>query len=558
MLLARRTDQALRRAAAPALARIRRDRRRALGARPVLDYLKHHLFDPQLSIQRLLRDSGLARSTVKRLFRSELGTTVRDYVQDLRYEVAIKLLRDTDLRLYEVARLVGIRHRVFANAFRRRFGLPPGAYREKHRAETSPPAPSPEEEEPLSVELLVQALANQLEPDRLRVVLGRLRTLHARALGERKTAEPPPTLDGRKAEEVLAELQWRRLEALPPAERRATIRREAKHLPAMLVDVLWRLSREIGRMHQQQGVELAELALEGARAGLGGERPGTLARAWARAGNARRLAQDLSGAERAFENAWAAFNEYPEPNRLLEAEICDLEACLRTYQRHFALALKLQNRALQRLSSEEDKLKIAKALIQKASIIIYAGRPAEAVGVLRQVRELVRGRDGALELTATHNLAIAHELADQDQQAEAEARRALTLRPPVPHLAARLQIHWLQARLARRRGDDELAVRCFWKAYGGFLALDESDYRAMIGLDLATLFIELGLTRDAVALITESLETFTALDLGRDMIAAFKLLLHALEDAEDVEAAMRSARVHLERLRLEPRIHVLG
>ena len=56
---------------------------------------------------------------------------IRQYLEDRRLECACRLLLDTDLRVQEIARLVGYRGSgSFSRAFERRLGARPGGYRQ--------------------------------------------------------------------------------------------------------------------------------------------------------------------------------------------------------------------------------------------------------------------------------------------------------------------------------------------------------------------------------------------------------------------------------------------
>ena len=77
---------------------------RAVGH--AIDHLGVH-FSDDLSIDRLAAVVGISGSHLAHLFRAETGTTVRDYVNKVRIEIARDLLAHTDENLTEVAAFVG-------------------------------------------------------------------------------------------------------------------------------------------------------------------------------------------------------------------------------------------------------------------------------------------------------------------------------------------------------------------------------------------------------------------------------------------------------------------
>jgi DNA-binding response OmpR family regulator/AraC-like DNA-binding protein len=75
---------------------------------------------------------GLSASHLGRLFREQVGLTVRDYLARVRIEVARELLRETEEKTAAIAEMVGFCDEShLARVFRRHDGRPPGAYRRR-------------------------------------------------------------------------------------------------------------------------------------------------------------------------------------------------------------------------------------------------------------------------------------------------------------------------------------------------------------------------------------------------------------------------------------------
>ena len=83
-----------------------------------------------LSVVQLGIWVGCHHDHLARLFRNETGETVVGYIRRVRLERARDLLADPGLRIADVARLVGLPDPTyFSRAYRRVYGLPPGAAR---------------------------------------------------------------------------------------------------------------------------------------------------------------------------------------------------------------------------------------------------------------------------------------------------------------------------------------------------------------------------------------------------------------------------------------------
>ena len=130
-MLDRRSLRLRSEAAGDVIAGIREDRLRvAADLTPLLLYIESNLFDPGLNASTLLRACGVRDKTLTRRFREAVGRPAFRYIEKARLETASRLLADTDLAVRTVARLVGYTHaRVFSDAFLRRTGLRPRAYR---------------------------------------------------------------------------------------------------------------------------------------------------------------------------------------------------------------------------------------------------------------------------------------------------------------------------------------------------------------------------------------------------------------------------------------------
>ncbi|MFG1926387.1 cupin domain-containing protein [Cryptosporangium sp. NPDC048952] len=86
------------------------------------------------TVQELSRQAGLSRATFTRRFAAAVGRTPTAYLLAHRLDQAARLLVETDATLSTIARRTGYSTEfALAGAFRREYGIAPGAYRREHR-----------------------------------------------------------------------------------------------------------------------------------------------------------------------------------------------------------------------------------------------------------------------------------------------------------------------------------------------------------------------------------------------------------------------------------------
>jgi AraC-like DNA-binding protein len=103
--------------------------RQVRGLRGALDYIHQHYSEP-LSLERVAKASGFARTYFSELFKQRQGMTFQRYVFGLRIERAKKLLTGTDLSVTRIAELSGHRSTAYlCRVFQRVVGTTPLDYR---------------------------------------------------------------------------------------------------------------------------------------------------------------------------------------------------------------------------------------------------------------------------------------------------------------------------------------------------------------------------------------------------------------------------------------------
>ena len=74
----------------------------------VREYIRENLADPELSLARTAKVHFVNMSYLSRIFKQETGQNFVEHLTTLRMEKAVRLLRETDMKAYEVAEAVGI------------------------------------------------------------------------------------------------------------------------------------------------------------------------------------------------------------------------------------------------------------------------------------------------------------------------------------------------------------------------------------------------------------------------------------------------------------------
>jgi tetratricopeptide (TPR) repeat protein len=276
------------------------------------------------------------------------------------------------------------------------------------------------------------------------------------------------------------------------------------------------------------------------------------ARAWGERGNARRVADDLPGAEADLAHGLARASQGTGDPRLL-ARLLDLTASLRTDQRRFEEAAQLLDWVYGIHRELGENHEAGRALISKSNAAAYALDVETAVRLLGEGLALIDAeRDPKLVLAAVHNL-LSH-LVDSGQIAEARRvflqSRALYSAHGGP--IERLKARWLEGRIAFGLGDSIEAERSYQDVRSGFAEASLPYDLALVSLDLAALWLEQGRNREIRALVDETVAIFQARGIRREAIAALLMLREAIERERATAVLLRTVASELQRLEGEP------
>ncbi len=397
-------------------------------------------------------------------------------------------------------------------------GLPPDtidttlAHLAAIRAMTREPRDSPES--PSEAARQVEAISVRMGSavrDFSRTLLSRL-TIEGEALRARQRAG----------------LLWDRLLRRTPAERRLLVQKGRKYRTWALCERVAAESIRKAPNHPREALELAELALLMAEL-LPGERTWNLrlqGYAWAHVSNARRVCNDLPGAEAAVVRAWKLWEagEPGDPGLLNKAWLPWVEAVLRRDQRRFPEALKRIGEAL---ALDPGELK-GEILLSKARIHETLGDPEASTAALLEAVPLIDPRREPRSAWVVRiNLAL--DLCHLERFAEAESRL-----PEVRALAERLgeeidltRVLWVEGKVAAGLGRAQAALSAFEQVRGVFRRHELTFDYGLVSLELATLLLEEGRTADVKSLAEEMLQIFRTQRIEREALAALRLFCDA-------------------------------
>lgn len=340
-------------------------------------------------------------------------------------------------------------------------------------------------------------------------------------------------LDARRRAAIL----WARLQPLSPAEQRALVDIGDEFRSWALCELICEESVRAAADRASRAIQLAELALAVATRCDAGIRSPVEGYAWAFVGNARRVANDLNGADRAFvrshqlwnaAGAGTASTPWDSVAGLLDgSRVLELEASLRRDQRRLPEALALLDLALAARTRPERR---ARLLIIKAKTFEETRDFAAAVELLRQAAPLVEEQaDPRLRLVVQLNLIVG--LCGLGRAAEATPLlgevRALAI--GLGNELDLVRLRGLEAKVAAALGRLDEAQEAFDEARREFAARDMPYDAALLTLELAQMLVGAGRTTAVKALARESATVFAALSVPAEAHRALAVFHEAAE-----------------------------
>ncbi|MFN7961354.1 MAG: hypothetical protein U0002_08795 [Thermoanaerobaculia bacterium] len=352
-----------------------------------------------------------------------------------------------------------------------------------------------------------------------------------------------------RAKEELAELL-----ALPAAYRRLKLGRALSRFrnPA-LVDLLLERSREQASADPYEAFELADCACAVALR-LPHEAVGrtwamtSLARSHAYRGNALRSLGDLRRAEAALDFARGIFHDEGNGDPLTEAEILHLTGSLRLDQRRFAEAGAVLEAAQAIYSRVGERTLVSRMLVKRAAVLSEAGEPEKAVGLVEEALLYLDAEgEPKLYLAAEHNLTDYLVSVGRTAEAAARLERNRRLYDRFPDPWTQLRRKWIAARIAAASGRLKRAEEGFATTRAGFLAEGLAFHAALVGLDLAKIYVSRGRWAAVQELAEEIVPVLAAQGIQAEALEALLSFREAAEQEAVTEAMVGELAVSIRR-----------
>ncbi|HEX4497150.1 MAG TPA: hypothetical protein VIE43_15865 [Thermoanaerobaculia bacterium] len=273
------------------------------------------------------------------------------------------------------------------------------------------------------------------------------------------------------------------------------------------------------------------------------------ARAWSYVANARRIQEDLQGAEEAFTFAFS-FLRLGTGEPLERALLLDLNASLLTEQRQFPKALGLMRLSLAIFLKLGEMHRAGKTLVKMATVHSLTGEPEQAIPVLYRALELIDpDREPRLILIARHNLI--DDLIEVEQLMEAQKllaqSRPLYKRFPQPWF----QNHrlWVEGKLLRGLGQADQAEALLLAARDGFLRAKAAFDTALVSFDIASLYAEQGRMEELGRVAEAMVPIFSSRQIHQEAMAALDYWRQALEAKQVCSALIAGVASFLKQAR---------
>ena len=276
------------------------------------------------------------------------------------------------------------------------------------------------------------------------------------------------------------------------------------------------------------------------------------ARAWAELGNARRVGNDMVGAEAALERSLACA-EAGSGDPLLLARLLDLTASLYSDQRQFEKAFQLLDVVHQIYCQHGERHLAGRALISKGISFVLNNDAEEALRLIAAGLDLVdRRRDPALVLAAVHGIIDITVRLGRFEEAQHLLRVSRRLYYEYADELNFLKLRWVEGKINAGLANLSRAEAAFQEVRDGFRAHEMPYHLAVASLDLAEVWLGQGRTAEMRELVEETLGTFQAFGIHREAVAALLMLREAVMAERATAALLRTVAAQLQRMQHEP------
>ena len=276
------------------------------------------------------------------------------------------------------------------------------------------------------------------------------------------------------------------------------------------------------------------------------------ARAFAELGNAYRVNDQFASAEKAFEDALQSLDQ-GTGDSLLQARVMDLLASLRSDQRRLEDAISLLDQVHGLYLDAGDPHLAGRALVSKGISTHYLGQPQQAVVILRQGLKLLDSeRDPQLVPVSQQGLLHALTNCGEYQQASRLLLRSGLREAFAAEPINLLKLRWVEGKIHAGLGRLTTAERAFSQVRLEFLRIGQFYEAALVGMELAAVWLRQGRAAEVQELAAEMHEIFDELGVEREAAKAFYFVREACRAQAVTLLMIERIRVFLERLPWRP------
>ncbi len=278
------------------------------------------------------------------------------------------------------------------------------------------------------------------------------------------------------------------------------------------------------------------------------------ARAWAELGNAYRVNDELDEAEEALGKASELLRQ-GTGDLLLLAHIADLEASLRSDQRRLSDACELLDGVYRLYLELNDRHLAGRALVSKGIAVSYGGDFGRSIQLLREGLSLLDPKRDP-QLMATSQQMLLSALVENGEFHEAgslllESGLRKTFAADPLNL---LKLRWVEGKIFAGLGKLPRAEHALTEVRNGFLQMGKEYDAALVGLELASVWLRQEKGREVRQLSQSMLDTFRSLGIHQEAVKAMRFLQEACEREAATVQLVDEVRGFLGRLQREPQL----
>ena len=226
---------------------------------------------------------------------------------------------------------------------------------------------------------------------------------------------------------------------------------------------------------------------------------------------------------------------------------------LATFQGRFGEAIEMCEEGGQIYRELGESHLLAITLTQKAIALIYSGEPAAAVRALNEALPLIDSEeDPQLLLAAGHNLVRCYIDLDRPDQALMLYSEIRDLYQESDDPLLLLKGIWQEGKLLCDLGHLRAAETTLLHARKGYVERGIPHEMALVSLDLATVYVKLGLVDEVKRTVMTTVPIFHALRVKVETLAALLQLQQVADQEQQALALIRTLNSGLESMSRKP------